>query len=281
MTNPTVKSPRVSICVPTYNGSRYLAETLASASGQTVRDIEILVSDDDSSDDTLEVAAAAAALDPRLRILPSAGRLGPQENWNRALRDASGRYVKLLCQDDVLEPDCLERQSEALDLCPEAALTTCGRRILNSASRRTRLVRRFGTQGRVPSLEVFARLIKTGTNLIGEPSAVLFRRDLIQSTGVFDAWSPYLIDLDYWCRLLEHGDLYAIETPLCGFRIFPDSWSSQLASRQAGMTMQFMRRLHERHPSAASALRRRMGSVRTYLNACARRALFALDTHLG
>ena len=65
--------------------------------------------------------------------------------------------------------------------------------------------------------------MRWGTNLIGEPGAVLFRRDLALKVGGFYAENPYVIDLDYWLRLLAQGDAYYLDQPLASFRVNPGS----------------------------------------------------------
>ena len=44
----TTKAPLVSICIPTYNGEKYLEEALISALNQTYQNIEIVISDDNA-----------------------------------------------------------------------------------------------------------------------------------------------------------------------------------------------------------------------------------------
>ena len=68
--------------------------------------------DDASTDRTVEVVGRFT--DPRLRIFTSEANAGPGPTWNRGVRTARGRYVKVLCQDDVLAPTCVERQVAAL-----------------------------------------------------------------------------------------------------------------------------------------------------------------------
>jgi glycosyltransferase involved in cell wall biosynthesis len=105
--------PLVSICIPTYNGERFLKETLESVVQQTYTNLEIKISDHSSSDSTLDVIRSFD--DPRivLSVLTAGG--GAEANWNASVAGAKGKYTKLLCQDDLLKPSCIEEQVNALE----------------------------------------------------------------------------------------------------------------------------------------------------------------------
>jgi hypothetical protein len=70
--------------------------------------------------------------------------------------------------------------------------------------------------------------LRAGTNVIGEPSAVLLRRATLLETGLFRASIVYYTDLDLWLRLLLHGDLYFISAPKVMFRLHPGSATRRL-----------------------------------------------------
>ena len=74
-------------------------------------DLEVLVIDDASTDDTVAVAQQYAARDPRVSVQVNPQRLGLANNWNRAVGCAEGEWIKLLFQDDLLAPTCLERMT--------------------------------------------------------------------------------------------------------------------------------------------------------------------------
>jgi hypothetical protein len=86
-------------------------------------------------------------------------------------------------------------------------------------------------------------VIRSGTNPIGEPLAVLFKREAAIKTGSFCKDNPYLIDLDYWVRLLEHGSGYAMNQTLGAFRLTEGGWSMQLARKQASQFVNFLKKI--------------------------------------
>jgi glycosyltransferase involved in cell wall biosynthesis len=91
--------PKLSVCMATYNGGRWVREQLASILGQLAPDDEVVVSDDGSTDDTVAVVRAFG--DPRVRVLEGNTFRSPARNFENALREARGELVALSDQDDV------------------------------------------------------------------------------------------------------------------------------------------------------------------------------------
>lgn len=240
----SASAPLLSIAVPTYRGARYLGAAIESALSQSFRDFELIVLDDNSPDDTPAVVQGFD--DPRIRYVRNPANLGPQGNWNLGLELARGRYFKLLPHDDLLLPGCLERQVKVLDddRDHDIALVFGAREVLGPQGRV--LVRRGypgGHEGAIDRGAVVRACVRRGTNLIGEPGAVMFRKGLAQRVGPFDATDPYVIDLDYWCRLLAHGDAYYCEAPLAAFRVSEGSWSVAIGRAQDRDFMGFVQRI--------------------------------------
>jgi glycosyltransferase involved in cell wall biosynthesis len=233
--------PLVSVCIPVYNCEAYLGKAMESVLAQTYQDFELAVLDDCSSDRSLQIARQYA--DPRIRVAPSEKNLGAERNWNRCLEEARGEWVKVLCHDDYLHPTCLQKQVEALTAHPNAALTCCARDIVDN-NNKCIMTRRFpGHAGVHAGFPLIARSIRWGTNLIGEPSAVLFRREAAQKAGYFNGAQGYMIDLDYWARLLLQGDIVVEREALCTFRVATGSWSVEIGRRQAQQFSDFAQRL--------------------------------------
>src|SRR5262249_37649478 len=111
-----------------------------------------------------------------------------------------------------------------------------------------------GREGVVPARRVVKSCLRSGTNVIGEPGAVLFRRALAQETGAFDAAQPYLIDLDYWFRLLLKGDAYYLPDPLVAFRVSAGSWSVAIGRGQRTEFCGFIERVARKPEHAITGL---------------------------
>jgi hypothetical protein len=97
--------PAVSVVIPLYNGSAYIAETLTSIQRQTFDDLEVIVVDDGSDDGALDVVRNH----PVQARLVEQPHLGVAVARNRGLALARGRWVAFLDQDDLWHPSHLER----------------------------------------------------------------------------------------------------------------------------------------------------------------------------
>ena len=112
-----MREPLVSILMPTYRRPQLLRKALASAVGQTYKNLQIVVRDNASGDQTPEVVRSFA--DPRIEFLQACQNDGPWRNGDECLRQAKGEYVVPLCDDDLLSENYvatligyMERDSE-------------------------------------------------------------------------------------------------------------------------------------------------------------------------
>lgn len=226
------REPAVSVCVPTWNGAAHLTECLESLLAQSFGDFEILLVDDGSSDVTLEIAAGFR--DRRLAIHRNPRRQGLPGNWNRCLELARGRLVKFLFQDDSLAPTAIEELVKALDRPPQPVLSFCRREIRHEgalvavpvlgAAYAGYLAAFYGSAGQpVTGLDLVLAWPRSGrplsTNVVGEPSFVLFRRDAARAVGGFDVRFAQLADWDLWLRLACRAPLAFVDEILGVFRI--------------------------------------------------------------
>jgi len=243
---PTKTPPLVTVAIPTYRGAAHLGATIESVLKQSLTNFELIVIDDNSPDNTRDVVRAYP--DPRLIYLRNEKNLGPEGNWNRCLVQARGKYFKLLPQDDTLFPDTLERQVDVLENDPEEriALVFGPRRIINAQGC---VIATRGcpgaTGGQLKASTLVRSCVRRGTNLIGEPGSVLFRTALAKKVGAFDGSIGYIIDLDYWVRLLKHGNAYYLAQPVSTFRVSPGSWSVAIGTQQSDEFETFVSKLKD------------------------------------
>jgi len=223
--------PAISVCIPTYNGAKYIAQTIESILNQTFTDFEIIVSDDGSSDKTLEIVGSFN--DSRIVRIDRLSKVGAEANWNNAVATASASLVKLVCQDDLLYPQCLEVEVQTMSKSENQDVSFCFHlRDFVTPNSRKLSARRVGYSNlqKYSKTEILTKVVRSGGNPIGEPMAVTMRKLSLNSAGKFRG--DYVIDLDMWSKLSDQGNALFIEQHLSAFRISKTSWTANLRKSQ-------------------------------------------------
>lgn len=103
----------VTVCIPVYNGARYLRETLDSVLSQDYPGLRVVVQDNASTDATPDILSGTSA-DKRISVFRNAATVSMAANWNICLSRAATEFVMLLSADDMLAPGFLRKAVEAL-----------------------------------------------------------------------------------------------------------------------------------------------------------------------
>ena len=214
-------SPQVTVCLPTYNGGLFLEDCLASLAQQSGVAVEVVLRDDCSSDQTLQIAKATALKFPQLNwnIQRNSQRLGMVQNWNACLKAATGEFVKVMGQDDLLLPGCLSKQVQALRDHPSAALTVSAAQLYSAKGAKLFSKRRHWSEGFHSGQEIIHDCARRAYNPLGEPVTGLARREKMLSQGGYDESLRYWVDVEMWFQLIEDGGCVLLREALCGFRI--------------------------------------------------------------
>jgi len=111
--------PEVSVIVAVYNCEAYIEQCISSISGQTARDLEIVVADDGSTDGTPAILERLAQLDNRIRVYsrPNSGYAGVARNLG--ITHARGRYIAFLDADDLYHPKRIEKALSVFQKYPD------------------------------------------------------------------------------------------------------------------------------------------------------------------
>ena len=225
-----MQQPKISVCIPTYNYGRYLSEAIESVLNQSVTDFELLVVDDSSSDSTDNVMQKYAAQDSRVRYIRHEINQGMVENWNFCLREAHGKYIKFLFGDDFFtSTQTLDKMLTAMESDESISLVGASRIIVDKNSIQTDL-RRYGSKSFIENgLNVINMCLLCRQNLIGEPTAVMFKKS--QSIRGFDTKYKQIVDLEMWFYLLEQGKFAFLNEPLCAFRVHNEQQTAKNAKQ--------------------------------------------------
>jgi glycosyltransferase involved in cell wall biosynthesis len=219
--------PKVSICIPTYNGARYIERTIRTVLSQTCGDFELIVNDDCSTDETCLIIGRFMRNDNRIKLHVNVRRLGLVNNWNQVLSHATGDYIKLLCQDDLLEDSCIEKQVHVLETFSEVSLVTCATKIID-CNGKVMMKRKYWRGSKMINGYKASKYSLWGVNLFGEPSISMYRRKELEKIGLYDARYGFVPDWDFSIRLMREGNLYHIDEYLTSFRVNIDTETGRL-----------------------------------------------------
>jgi len=206
-----MKSASVSVLLSTFNRARYLPECLESLLAQTVPAHEILVVDDGSEDGTAEIVARYG---DRIRYLwqPNAGKAVA---INRALSNSSGEWVWLFDDDDVAEPDAIERRLVVAEAHPQADWIY-GTHLLGSDGRDSHIVR--GQLYKPPQPSEAAFFLELMASCFFHLNSSLVRRSCYERIGGFDPAMLRGQDYDVQIRLARHYAPVYCASPVFVFR---------------------------------------------------------------
>jgi len=207
-----MSKPKVSICIPCHNAGDYLEATLDSLLAQTYPNIEIIVTNDASTDRSKDILDR---YHDEHNITVVTERCGSAaKSRNRALREATGDYVKFFDADDLLSPEMVERQIARLDGTTNCIASSEWGRFYNDdlssyKENRENVWRDMkGPDWLVEACENARPMMQAGMFLIP--------KSLLDETGGWDEELTLLDDFEFHARLFSHCDqiLFVPETIL-------------------------------------------------------------------
>jgi glycosyltransferase involved in cell wall biosynthesis len=222
-----------------------LQQSLSSALGQEGVDLQVIVIDEASSDETPERLASMD--DDRVSFLRHDKPRGPAGARNAGIERAAGEWIAFLDDDDIWAPHKLRAQ---LGRAAEGG---------NGISYTSRIevddrMAVINTRHAPDPDRLAIRLLSN--NVIGSPTSVAIRRDLLDQIGPFDERLPPLEDWDLWIRAATETTAAACDEPLIAYRFHPQNLMTTAAER---ITRSF-ELLSAKHAEAAAAAGVEFGS---------------------
>ncbi len=207
-----MKNPKVSVCIPAYAQTNYLKKTLGSILIQDYEDYEVIVTDD-SPDNSIQELIQRYDFGNKLKYFKNKTRKGSPENWNEAVRHASGKYIKILHHDDkFMYKDSLRELVKILEQNPESDFAFSATAIHYSSD---------SSKNRIHSVSYSELKTLMGEptslyfgNIIGAPSATIYKKD---AGKYYDRNLKWLVDIDFYINMLSMNNNFIYSSrPLIG-----------------------------------------------------------------
>lgn len=192
-------APFISICIPAYKHVDYLRRLLDSALTQTYKDFEIVITDD-SPDNSVAILLNNYNSYPNIFYYKNEKPLGTPENWNEAIRKATGKWIKIMHNDDWFASDA------ALQIFYETIQKNPGTNFFFSAfqnvevnSDKNEVVKMSAADKVFLKSDPYHLLKKV---YIGNPSCTIVKKSL---DIFYDKRYKFIVDFDYYIRLIQQS----------------------------------------------------------------------------
>lgn len=214
--------PIVSVIIPTYKRADYLKLTLDSILNQTFKDFEIIVVDDGTpNDDNLFLCKNYE----RVKYIKFENSGGPAKPRNIGIREAKGKYIAFVDDDDLWLPSKLEKQVAVLENNSDFGLVHCCCQVIDEKGIEKKEI--IGRPGSLDLKHGDVAMRMLGNWTLMTPS-VFIRKDVVNRVGLFnEEMPPAGEDAEYWSRCSFETKFYYLDEPLVKYRVHSNNISKE------------------------------------------------------
>jgi len=206
----------------------FIQETIESALRQTHTDIEIIVVNDASTDNTEQKVLVLN--DPRIIYYKNNENISQVANWNRAIKYANGEYIKLLCQDDILFPQTIEKELDAFTNS-DVVLTISDTELIDDSGKNIGYLKHLRKKGLLDG-KIVAKKNALWRNIFGTPGNNLYRKDVFINVGGYDESFRGVSDMDLSARIACTGKVYNFCEVMYAFRVHKQGHTTEAMSEK-------------------------------------------------
>jgi glycosyltransferase involved in cell wall biosynthesis len=214
-------APQISVILPVYNGEPWLEQCIRSVFNQTLPDFELLVGDDGSTDRSGGILADLN-YDSRLHLFKFDQNVGLFGNLNRLLAKSHAPLVRFLCQDDMLEPNCLAQEVAYFESHPDVVMSICSYDFMNDEGH---VIAQHKNTPYIVDPETCLQMLFYHGCIAGNLSTVAARRASLEQAGRFDETFRLAGDYEMWVRLCQFGHVAERRDRLIRLRQHPGQLS--------------------------------------------------------
>ena len=181
-----INNPKISIILPTYNGAKYIRQSIDSCLKQTYQNIELIVINDCSTDNTPEIIKSYN--DSRLRYIRNPKNLRLPRSLNVGFKNSTGEYLTWTSDDNEFLPTAIEEMMAYLKDHPAVDFVYTDL-----------IVKNLETGEKTP--RNLSLLNIENENNVG--ACYLYTRRIYEAVGDYDPRFTWVEDYDYWIRITK------------------------------------------------------------------------------
>jgi glycosyltransferase involved in cell wall biosynthesis len=209
-----MSDPLISIILPTYNGSRYIRQSVDSCLAQTFADFELIIVNDCSTDDTAAIVEGYAQRDPRIRIIHNEFNKKLPLSLNTGFEQARGRYHTWTSDDNYYAPAALETLLGALTSDMDADLVYTDYCLVDD-------------EGKIFGKRTFNNIYDGFTEWLGCGACFLYKSEIFAANKGYNPGAFLIEDYDFFMRaFLRFHFRYLPRYDLYYYREHPSSLTS-------------------------------------------------------
>jgi glycosyltransferase involved in cell wall biosynthesis len=201
--------PTVSIILPTYNGEKYIKDSIESIINQTFSDWELIIVNDCSTDNTLNIANQYAKFDKRIKVVSNEYNKKLPASLNVGFSKAKGKYYTWTSDDNMYRPQAIERMVDYLNLNSCCDLISCSFDYIAENGQ-------FIRETKNPNSTSDAIKLIHHCNI---GACFMYRKEIADKVGEYDLNMFCAEDYDYWCRMAICGNIHYKDENLYQYRV--------------------------------------------------------------
>lgn len=196
----------ISICIPAFKRTHFLKRLLDSIAIQTYKDYNVIVSDDSASEE-VEDLCSIYSNKMNLHYYKNSLALGTPENWNEAIKKATGDWIKLMHDDDwFTDNTSLQKFANATDKSADFIFAAYNNVFEDKKVTKPVFLNSFYKRAMIQNpVTLIAK------NIIGPPSVVMHKND---QKYWYDKNVKWVVDMEFYIRFLQTSNCYYINQPL-------------------------------------------------------------------
>jgi len=196
----------VSVIMPAYNASAYIAEAISSVIQQSHHNLELIIINDGSDDDTKKIIFSYP--DKRIVYLENSINKGLVYTLNKGLQNASGTYICRFDADDICHKDRIAMQ---LRFYLQGKADIIGSNIIKTGSATGNV--------KYPAHPALIKISMLFGNPIVHPSVFFHRRLIDEGSFVYEEEWKHVEDYALWVKLMDSCTFANVKKPLLYYRI--------------------------------------------------------------